>query len=370
MRNQGLATVAQLSEFDEVIDARSPAEYLDDHLPRAISCPVLDDEQRARVGTLYVQSSPFEAKKIGAALVARNIADHIERLFLDRPREWRPLVYCWRGGQRSGAFVHILRQIGWDAHKLSGGYKVWRRQVIDELATLPERFSFRVLAGATGSGKSRVLEALVAHGAQVLHLEELAGHKGSVLGDLPHASQPSQRTFESRIHTVLSQFDSARRVYVEAESRRIGAVQLPNALIDAMRAAQNIRIESTLVARTEFLVRDYQYLLDDRPALIEILRQLQALHSKETLAHWIGLVEAGEFATLVGELLLRHYDPLYQRSQANNYAGLAKARTFATDDLSPGAIVSLAQEIDAATESDRLACNQPPAHQDSTNRSP
>ena len=141
MSQTGFAKLAQITEFDEVIDVRSPAEYAEDHLPNAINCPVLDDEQRARIGTLYKQESPFAAKKIGAVLVARNIATHIERLFLDKPRDWHPLIYCWRGGQRSGAFTHILRQTGWDARRLEGGYKTWRKHVASQLTTLPQEFS-------------------------------------------------------------------------------------------------------------------------------------------------------------------------------------------------------------------------------------
>ena len=173
---RGMATVAEVAGFDAIIDARAPGEYAEDHLPRAVSMPVLNDEQRARVGTLYKQVSAFEAKKLGAALVSRNVADHIERQLMDKPKTWRPLVYCWRGGQRSGAFSHILREIGWDAHRLQGGYKAWRRHVIEQLAQLPQEFRFRVVSGATGSGKSRLLEALGRQGAQVLHLEELAAH--------------------------------------------------------------------------------------------------------------------------------------------------------------------------------------------------
>src|SRR5712671_4543412 len=100
-------TVAQLDAFDEVIDVRSPSEFALDHVPEALNCPVLDDEERASVGTLYQQTSPFDAKKVGAALVSKNIARHIEERFRDRAREWRPLVYCWRGGKRSGALAHV-----------------------------------------------------------------------------------------------------------------------------------------------------------------------------------------------------------------------------------------------------------------------
>lgn len=345
MKPSGTATLAQLAEFDEPIDARSPAEYADDHLPGAISCPVLDDDQRAHVGTLYRQVSPFEAKKQGAILVARNIAAHVERLFLAKPRDWRPLVYCWRGGQRSGAFTHVLREIGWDARRLEGGYKAWRRQVLDELENLPQRFSFRVVAGATGSGKSRVLEALAGQGAQVLHLEALAEHKGSVLGRLPRAAQPSQRMFESRLRAALSAFDPERPVFVEAESRRIGTVQLPNALLTMIRESPVLEIEAADAARIDFLLRDYDYFLADPATLIASLDQLREVQGHETVARWQDMVRTGDFRALVGELLAGHYDPLYRRSQSNNYAKLAGARRIPADDLSPAAMTELAREI-------------------------
>jgi len=346
---RGVATVAQVAEFDAIIDARSPAEYADDHLPGAISCPVLSDEERARVGTLYKQVSPFEARKLGAVLVARNIARHIEANFLDKPKTWRPLVYCWRGGQRSGAFQHILREIGWNAHRLEGGYKNWRRAVVAALAELPARFRFLVVSGATGSAKSRVLEALGIEGAQILHLEEMAAHKGSVLGNLPDEAQPSQRTFETRLFEALWRLDASRPVFVEAESRRIGSVHLPNALVDAIRAAPCLRIEAGLDARVAFLMRDYAYLLDEPVRLGEQLSHLRGLQCNDTLTRWLAMVDKREFHDLVRELLEKHYDPLYQRSQTKNYADYGQAPTYATDDLSPAGITSLARRILAAT---------------------
>ncbi len=342
---KGLAKVTQLAEFDAILDARSPAEFADDHIPGAISCPVLDDEERARVGTLYKQVSPFEARKIGAPLVAKNIARHIEGQFLNKPKDWRPLLYCWRGGKRSGAFQHILREIGWDAHRLSGGYKGWRQQIVTDLEQLPAKYSFRVVSGATGSAKSRILEALAAQGAQILHLEEYAAHKGSVLGDLPHEAQPSQRAFETRMHSALSMLDAGRPVFVEAESRRIGTVQLPNALIDIIRAAPCVRVHATVGARVDFLLGDYAYFLADPRWLAERLGHLHGLQSNETLARWLELVESGDFRTLVTELLERHYDPLYQRSQSKNYRDYTDALTVDTDDLSAAGIAALARQI-------------------------
>ena len=348
---RGTAGVEQIGGFDAIIDARAPGEFAEDHLPGALSMPVLNDEQRARVGTLYKQVSAFEAKKLGAALVSRNVADHIERHLMDKPKSWRPLVYCWRGGQRSGAFSHILREIGWDAHRLQGGYKAWRRYVIEQLALLPQRFDFRVVSGATGSGKSRLLEALAAQGAQVLHLEQLAAHKGSVLGAQPGVPQPTQKSFETSLYLALQDFDPARPVYVEAESRRIGLLQLPDLLLEQIRSAPSLRLEVPLAARVEFLLRDYDYFLTDPAWLIENLDRLRSLQSGETIARWIDLTQAGAFPTLVGELLEQHYDALYHRSQSRNYRSFEGARQIASDDLTPASIAALAHTI-LATESD------------------
>ena len=343
---KGVATVSQLGEFDVIIDARSPGEYAEDHLPGALSCPVLSDEERARVGTLYKQDSPFAAKKIGAALVAKNIARHIETQFQDKPKDWRPLVYCWRGGKRSGAFTHILREIGWGAHRLDGGYKSWRSLVIARLAELPPGFSWRVICGPTGSAKSRILEALARQGAQVLHLEDLAAHKGSVLGNLPDAPQPAQKMFESRLLAALLTFDVARPVFVEAESRRIGQLQVPDALIFAIRAAPCLRIDASRPARTDFLLRDYDYFLSRPHWLSSQLGHLRELQSRETLDRWRSLIGAGDFRTLVDELLEKHYDPLYQRSQDRNYR-YSDAPGFSADDLSPAGIEAVAERLRA-----------------------
>jgi len=284
-------------------------------------------------------------KKLGAALVARHIAEHIEARFLDKPREWKPLIYCWRGGKRSGAMTHVLRQIGGHACALAGGYKSYRRHVVAELAELPRRFSFRVVTGATGSGKSRLLEALAAQGAQVLDLEALAAHKGSVLGGLPDEAQPSQKMFESRLLAVLQGLTFAEPVYVEAESRKIGQLQVPDALLETMRAGPCLRIEATDAARVRFLIGDYDYFLADPTSLKEKLDCLRELQSGETLAHWNALIDARDWPALVAELLERHYDPLYRRSQGKNYAHFAEAPRFATDDLSPAGLTKLATEI-------------------------
>src|SRR3954465_9336139 len=311
--------------FDTLIDARTPAEYTLDHIPGAVSAPVLDDRQRVEVGTLYKQVSPFEAKKLGGALIAQNVARHIEALFSGKDKAWRPLVYCWRGGKRSGAMAHILREIGWDARTLEGGYRAYRRWVVDQLASVPLEFDFVVVQGPTGSGKSRLLSALARAGAQVLDLEALAAHRGSVLGGLPHAPQPSQKWFESQLLAELETLDPARAVFVEGESKKIGEIQVPEALMARMRASPCVVLDTELDARVTLLLQEYEHFLGDRAALDAHPVCLVALNGRERIAQWKALATEGRWREFVARLLAEHYDPAYQRSTQRNYIQLAGA---------------------------------------------
>jgi len=332
--------------FDAVIDVRSPAEFALDHVPGAINCPVLDDDERRIVGTIYVQTSAFEARKIGAAMVARNIARHLEGpLFKDRPKTWRPMLYCWRGGLRSGSFVTWLRLIGWDAQQLHGGYKSWRHHVMALLEARMPQLALRVVAGPTGSAKTRVLQALAAQGAQVLDLEALAGHRGSVLGAVPGVEQPSQKGFETQVAAVIEGFDASRPVFVEAESRRIGRLSLPDSLLMPLRAAPCIEIAATHAARLDYLLRDYAFFADDPEGLADKLAQLKGLQPNETLERWRGWALARELRALFAELMTLHYDPLYARSQRQNLKALDDAHRFETDDLSDAGIAALATRV-------------------------
>jgi tRNA 2-selenouridine synthase len=318
--------MTQLDEFDEIIDVRSPAEFALDHVPGAVNCPALDNEERARVGTIYKQVSAFEARKIGAALVARNVARHLETQFCQRDKGWKPLVYCWRGGKRSASMAHVLREVGWAAATLEGGYQNYRRAVLAQLEELPSRLTWRVLCGPTGSGKSRLLHTLAARGAQVLDLEALAQHRGSVLGDMPGLPQPSQKMFDSLVWHALRKFDPAHPVFVEAESRKIGAVRVPERLLASMRASTALRVRAPLAERVRFLLAEYRDRLEQPDWLKTQLLRLAALHSRETIARWLAQVDAREWDELVADLLETHYDPAYLRSTGKSYPNLGDAR--------------------------------------------
>ncbi|MBF9042826.1 tRNA 2-selenouridine(34) synthase MnmH [Rhodobacterales bacterium HKCCE4037] len=298
--------------FDTIIDVRSPAEFAEDHVPGAVNMPVLSNEERATVGTMYVQESPFKARKIGAALVARNAATAIETHMMHHDGGWRPLVYCWRGGQRSGSFASILQQIGWRTEVLQGGYQSWRRHVVARLydATLP--FTVIRLDGLTGTAKTDVLKAAAGQGAQVLDLEGLANHRGSILGDIDGA-QPSQKMFESRIMEALSALDPARPLLVEAESARIGTLRIPPALWGAMKGSERIVLEATPEDRARYLAAQYATLTAESKALTARLDGLRPIAGHATVERWLGHLHEGEHEALALALITDHYDPAYRR---------------------------------------------------------
>ena len=335
----------RLAAFDAIIDVRSESEYALDHIPGAINCPVLSDVERAEVGTQYKQISAFDARRRGATLVARNIAAHIESRFADCPRDWKPLVYCWRGGQRSAALATVMARIGWPVRLLDGGYRAYRRAVVDELTQLPARFEFRVICGTTGSGKSLLLQRLEAAGAQVLDLEGLARHRGSVLGGLPRQPQPPQKAFETQLWWRLRGFDPTRPVFVESESRKVGDLRVPDALIDRMRSSSCIRLEMPMPARVHLLRTEYLHFERDLPALFSQLDCLAALHGLERIEAWKRLAQAGEFELLVERLLVEHYDPAYLRSIDRNFQRAAQARVVAVPSGDSGAMDEVAAAL-------------------------
>ena len=339
--------IAEFDRYDLVIDARSPSEYALDHLPGAVNWPTLNDAQRHEVGAEYKQISSFEARKRGAVMAARNVAAHLEREVQDKPREWHPLIYCWRGGQRSGALATVLGQIGFAVHQLDGGYREFRRAVIAQLDELPARLDLRVLCGKTGSGKSRLLVALAAAGAQVLDLEALACHRGSVLGSLPGTGQPSQKHFESLLWDALRRLDPARPVFVESESRTIGRLRVPETLLLRMRAARCLVLELPIAARVDLLMQDYAHLAEDIDGFCARLEALRELRGKTVVEGWQSAARAGRVREVVQALLVEHYDPIYLRSMARNFAGFDAAPVLAPADGAPATLAALAASLAA-----------------------
>ncbi|MGF1455138.1 MAG: tRNA 2-selenouridine(34) synthase MnmH [Alphaproteobacteria bacterium] len=316
--------------FNTLIDARSPSEYAEDHLPGAINLPVLSDAERARVGTVYKQIDPFQARKIGAALVAKNVAAHLEGALADKPGGWKPLVYCWRGGQRSGSFATILEQIGWPVETLDGGYRSYRKLVVNAVydATLPHRLI--LLDGNTGTAKTAFLLGLKDRGHQVLDLEGLAGHRGSLFGGLSQP-QPSQKALDTALALAFAHFDPSRPVLTEAESSRIGERQLPPSVWAAMGRGPRIRLTAPSDARARFLVHAYRDLTEDIDALCAIIESMVGIHGPERIAVWQEMARTRDLEALALALITHHYDPRYAKWRLRHDDGAAQ--TVALDSL-------------------------------------
>ncbi|MEM9616496.1 MAG: tRNA 2-selenouridine(34) synthase MnmH [Pseudomonadota bacterium] len=324
-----------LSRFDAIIDVRSPAEFAEDHIPGAINLPVLSNEERAEVGTIYKQQSTFGARRIGAAYVSRNVAGHLEAFFTKQPPSSQFLVYCWRGGMRSGSMATIMSQVGWRTSVLQGGYKTWRRAVVSGLRNDETQVNIVLLDGQTGVAKSETLNRVAALGAQVLDLENLAAHRGSVFGAYVDAPQPTQKAFESQLWNEMACLDLTKPVLVEAESNRIGRCEVPKRLWNSMRAAPVIVIEANPELRTEYLVNTYRDIVEDSDAILIALGRLAPFHAKATIDCWKALANAGDFSQLAGALIRQHYDPLYDRARKQrSHQPIAKIKLASLDDAS------------------------------------
>lgn len=361
-------TLASLTDldalgFDDIIDVRSPAEFADDHLPGAISLPVLSNEERARVGTIYKQVNPFSARKIGGALVARNAAAHLEGPLADRPGGWRPLVYCWRGGQRSGSFATILRAVGWRVETLEGGYKAWRALVVRAVYETPFPAPVVVLDGNTGSGKTALLARLAARGLQVIDLEGLARHRGSLFGAMA-GGQPSQRAFEAAIAMAGARLDPSRPVVIEAESAKVGDLRVPPSLWKAMQAAPRVAVEAPRAARAAHLIGAYPDMVEDAARLEAVIESMRPMQTRELIEAWLQMARLGDYARLAEGLMERHYDPRYARHRARSAEPVA---TLAADRLDAEGLDALAARLAEAVaaaagrtlESDRSTGSTP-----------
>ena len=332
--------------YSEIVDVRSPSEFAEDHLPNAINLPVLNDSQRVEVGTLYKQADPMTAQKVGAALVCENIGTHLRNHFADKDKNYRPLIYCWRGGQRSRSLAVVLAEIGWQVTVISGGYKAYRAYVSQQLETLPTQFNYRVLCGPTGSGKTHILHQLHKSGANVLDLEALANHRGSVLGqvwDRVATPQPSQKSFESNLLQSLQSYPPGSCLWVESESNKIGNIYLPQSLWNEMKKSPGVAIELPLGDRIQWILREYGHLTEHPQILKGKLQRLKSLYGGQKFQQWEQMIDSGEFATLIAELLEHHYDRSYRRSIHRCYPNVQQTLTL--PDLSDASINRLIDSL-------------------------
>ncbi|MFP4008521.1 MAG: tRNA 2-selenouridine(34) synthase MnmH [Spirulinaceae cyanobacterium] len=305
----------EYSHYSEIIDVRSPKEFAEDRVPGAINLPVLNNEERSRVGTIYKQESPFAARKIGAALISRHIAEHLETHFQNKDKDYQPLIYCWRGGTRSHSLALVLAQIGWQVTVMTGGYKTYRTQVRQQLGQLPGQFQYRLLKGFTGVGKTAILQYLAQQGAQVLDLEAIANHRGSVLGqNWHHQAQPSQKWFESLLLQKFQNFQPHKIIWLEAESSTIGKLHIPPQLWQMMKTAPSVQIHLSLAVRVTRLLQQYVDFIEHPDRLKQQLSRLKYRYGQAKIQQWYDLIDAEQWRELVSDLLTHHYDLAYHRS--------------------------------------------------------
>jgi tRNA 2-selenouridine synthase len=322
--------------FDTIIDVRSPLEYDEDHIIGSINCPVLYDQERIIVGTIYKKESTFRAKIIGSSLTARNIAKHIEEKFINQKGSWQPLIYCWRGGQRSKAFSLILSEVGWRTFQLEGGYKKYRNEVINFLNKVGSKLKIILISGKTGSAKTKILQNIKLQGGQILDLENLANHKGSLLGKIPDLKQPSQKLFESKLYHQIKQLDLRRNVYIEAESSKIGNIHIPKTLWAKMIVSPRIEIKADIELRSSFLLNDYKYMCENPELIKPIIYGLKNRLSKKLINDWMELITKKLWLDLTKSFLENHYDPSYSSNTIKNDRKVIKkiqAKSFSKEEI-------------------------------------
>ena len=319
-----------------VIDVRTPAEFAKGHLPNAMNIPIFTNEERIEVGTLYVQQGRTIAIKQGLDFVGpkmRSFIENVEQL-MEESATKEILVYCWRGGMRSGSMAWLFEMYGFSVTVLKGGYKAFRRFT---LQILEQPFPFIILGGYTGSGKTHILQQLHQHGESVIDLEKLAGHKGSAFGWLGEPYQPTQEHFDNTLTLELLRCAKAKRIWLEDESRRIGSVNIPMCIWNRMRESPLLVANITKEQRILNLLNDYDSFTTDElmDSLVRLRERLGGAASKEAED---ALVKRN--LRRVVEITLVYYDKFYRRSMEQR----ENSRVF-TVDLQSGQHDVNAEEI-------------------------
>ncbi|HET7792491.1 MAG TPA: tRNA 2-selenouridine(34) synthase MnmH, partial [Rhizobacter sp.] len=342
--------VQDWAAYDLIIDARSPREFSDDHIPGALNLPVVVDDEYAAVGTLH-RTDTHAAYLLGVQQALRNIADDIAEHIAPLPRHARILVYCFRGGKRSELWSSALRIIGFKVDVLRGGWRNYRRWVREGLDTLPRNFRFKLVAGPTGVGKTRFLAALRTLGEQVIDLEGIAHHRGSVLGEVPGEPQPTQKQFDSDLLAQLRLLDPDRPVWLESESKRIGRVQLPVSLFEAMQTSPVVLLGAPMASRVQLWHDEYPNLAADPKRVVSLLGALadtKMLVGNKEFAAWEQLAASGDTRELFARVMEHYYDPLYGRSLARDFHHFEQAVRIELDDLSMDGMIAAAKRVCAA----------------------
>jgi len=331
------------ANYSEIIDVRSPSEFLEDHIPGAINLPVLNDKERAMIGTIYKQENPFQAKKLGAALISANISRAIKSNLIHRDKDYQPLIYCWRGGQRSMSMATILSRIGWKTTVIEGGYKTYRASVRKTIEEQCSQLDLMVISGLTGTGKTEIIKQLQSAGEQVIDLEGLANHRGSLLGEEPDRPQPSQKYFESLLAQNISGFSSKKVTWVESESNKIGNIHCPEALWLKMKTAKMIEVTVDINVRVKFLLAQYPHMTASPELLKEKINLLHHLYGKKQIREWCAMIDESDWEDFVQSLLEKHYDPSYRRAINNKQR--TEVAQYELTALNESSIAELVQKL-------------------------
>lgn len=302
-----------------VIDVRSPCEHKAEYIPHSVNIPLLEDDERVFIGTTYAVEGEMVARRKALKIISPKIPDIVDKILELKNQGQHIVVHCWRGGLRSETVASFLTVVGIDCWRLTGGFKGWRKVVMNDFARAQYSFTPVILHGRTGVGKSEILRALENLGADVLNLEELANHRGSVFGALGLSLQPTQKNFESELWLKLRQFTS-RPVFIEAESRKIGRIALPDFLIDRIATGRRVEVTGSMARRVERITAEYANVFTDelKAEAVSAMQNLRVRLGNKRTDEIAAFGLSGQLDQAIEALLSDYYDPLYDGHLAKN----------------------------------------------------
>lgn len=312
-------SVNELSKLDNAvyIDVRSQQEYSEGSIPGAVNVPLFDDQERAEIGTIYAQESPKKAMDLGLQIASSKLPSlykQVEHLAGKGP----VMLFCWRGGMRSKSLATVLDLMGLSVYRLNGGYKAYRRTIVDFFAA---EFPFQivVLRGNTGAGKTEILQKLKTDGYPVIDLEGLSNNRGSVFGSIGLGTQPTQKQFEAMLFEEIKSYSDHTYLIVECESKRIGRITVPDSIFSAMQEGTQVLVYDTLDNRAERLVHEYtQFSLGFDQDLSLALERLKKRLGNTNLNELFEMLENKAYKDFATKIIIEYYDKLYGYPNEDN----------------------------------------------------